>query len=371
MALILDILAWVIMGFTLMRLSVSLVNWLSPLYLKPGRPTGGELVSLLIPARNEADNLRILLPALLRQSYPHFELIVYDDHSADATSQVLRSFSRRDRRVTWIQGGDLPGGWSGKNYACHQLAQQARGDYMLFMDADVSVATDLLEKALHHIHRRGLALLSIFPHQKMKTPGEWLTVPLMNWILLTLLPLVLVKRNPRPAFAAANGQFMLFDATLYRQHQWHQLVPSSLVEDIQISRLIKQKGYTTQTLLGNNDIMCRMYSSFKEGVHGFAKNVTEFFGGSSLMTLIFVFMTSAGVGIIPVALGWQWFIGYVAAVAVIRVLVSAASRQSVLKNLVYHIPQMVALIMIAIEGIKVRKNGVYQWKGRSIEGSAA
>ena len=357
-------LAWLILVFTLIRLGVSLANYLSPLYMNGMQAVETKLVSILIPARNEAHNLPPLLDALLGQTYENFELIVYDDHSDDGTSEILQEYPLKDSRMNWIRGGTLPEGWNGKNHACHQLAGEAKGELFLFLDADVMVSSDLLEKAVARQERDNLSLLSVFPHQIMKSRGEWLTVPLMNWILLSLLPMALVRKSPRPSFAAANGQFMMFRAEDYNKYRWHEQVRESLVEDIEISRMVKQKGLTTATLLGNDDVMCRMYGSFNEGIHGFAKNVTEFFGGSLFTTLAFLVVTISGVVLIPYALGWGWFTVYLFSILLIRVLISAASRQSIRKNLMYHFPQMIAFVFIVVKGIQVKKRGRYQWKGR-------
>jgi hypothetical protein len=186
----------------------------------------------------------------------------------------------------------------------------------------------------------------------------------MNWILLSLLPMVLVRKSPRPSFAAANGQFMMFRADDYKKHRWHEQVRKSLVEDIEISRMVKQERLKTATLLGNRDVMCRMYGSFREGIHGFAKNVTEFFGGSIFATVAFLVATLSGVVVVPWALGWMWFSVYIVAILLMRVLIAASSRQSIRKNLWYHFPQMIAFIIIVIKGIQVKKRGRYQWKGR-------
>ncbi|HKL37388.1 MAG TPA: hypothetical protein VJ876_00745, partial [Bacteroidales bacterium] len=126
----------------------------------------------------------------------------------------------------------------------------------------------------------------------------------------------------------------------------------------------KQKGLNTATLLGNGDVMCRMYSSFHEGIHGFAKNVTEFFGGSIYATLLFLLATISGVVLVPYALGWSCFLVYLFSILLMRVVISAASRQSIGKNLLYHFPQMIAFIIIVVKGIQVKKRGRYEWKGR-------
>jgi hypothetical protein len=115
-------------------------------------------------------------------------------------------------RFKVIKGNALPAHWLGKNYACHQLAQQATGEYYLFLDADEQVQKGLINSAVHRMKLRDLSLLSLFTNQTMLSVGEEMVVPLMHYILLNLLPLRLVYLVKSAAVAAASGQFMLFDA---------------------------------------------------------------------------------------------------------------------------------------------------------------
>lgn len=359
-----ETITWVIILFAFIRFIISLINVLSPLYLPGNNKYSDGLVSILIPARNEEKNLPGLLSDLTNQNHSTIEILVYDDHSTDNTAEVVKKFNEKDGRVRLFPGKDLPGGWLGKNFACHNLARQAKGKHFLFLDADVRVSRDLVSNALNYIQAHNLDLLSIFPHQKMYSKGEWLTVPLMNWILLSLLPLILVRKSKRPSLSAANGQFMLFNAESYKPHNWHEQVRSNLVEDIVIIRKMKTLGMRTATLLGNEDVVCRMYTSYKEGINGFAKNIVEFFGGSILTALLFAFMVLGGVAVIFTGSVLQ-IILYIALILSIRIFNSFTSRQKVWRNLTLHIPQMFTCLVILFKGVKVRLSGRYVWKGRS------
>lgn len=364
-----EMIAWIIIVFALMRLMVAAVNYLTQPYLH-GYPVFSQpLVSILIPARNEENNLPLLLESLIKQDYTNYELIVYDDHSEDGTSQILEQYSEKDHRISWIRGKQqIPAGWTGKNHACHQLSKKAGGDILLYLDADVVVSTDMLQKAVTTFRYYRLSLLSIFPHQLLESRGEWLTVPLMNWILLSLLPLILVRKSPKSSLAAANGQFMMFDARVYKARLWHKQVSQNLVEDITISRMMKKTGYNTATLLGRNDVMCRMYSSWHESVNGFAKNVLEFFGGNPLVAIGYTLLTFSGVVIIPFSLGWEGLVIYLFMVLLIRIFISLTSMQSVWKNIRLHLLQMASFLYIVAKGIKVKLTGRYKWKGRTTGG---
>ncbi|MFO8233896.1 MAG: glycosyltransferase family 2 protein [Bacteroidales bacterium] len=363
--MMIDVWIFILFFFVVLRLIVSIVNAASSLYLKPAKPDRGDFVSVLIPARNEADNLVVLLKQLIQQTYSNLEILVYDDYSTDNTPDVIRNFSEQDQRIKLIQPKPLPGEWLGKNFACHQLAGKARGAFFLFLDADVKLSSSLVGNALNYIKEKKLDLLSIFPSQEMKTWGEWITVPLMNWILLSLLPLALVRKSKRPSLAAANGQFMMFNAANYRQNIWHEQVKGNLVEDIVIIRRMKQMGYTTATLLGNNDVVCRMYKSFHEAIRGFSKNVIEFFGGQSIVAILFALLVISSFAM-PFVISLKLFVIYVLMVTLMRIMISFAAGQSVTKNLLLHIPQMIAFVWLVIRGCYVRISGRYTWKGRQI-----
>jgi chlorobactene glucosyltransferase len=212
-----------------------------------------------------------------------------------------------------------------------------------------------------------LALLSVFPQQKMETFAERLTVPVMNWILQSLLPMILVQKTSFPSLSAANGQFMMFSAENYRSNQWHSKVKNQNVEDIRLARMIKSSGLKMAVLLGNNDIFCRMYRTVDEAILGFSRNMHEYFGGQRLVMLGFWLLVSLGPLIVFAALGWI-FLGLFAALVVAnRLLVAASGRQPVLASVLMHPLQMISFTAIVFKNLyrSIRKETV--WKGRRIK----
>jgi glycosyltransferase involved in cell wall biosynthesis len=348
------------------RLAVVLVNLLSRQYLREEAPADSSLVSVLIPARNEDKTLPHLLDGLLEQDYDQLEFLVYNDDSTDGTGEVLKRYAGKDDRIRILQGSGVPEGWNGKNNACHQLALQAKGAYFLFLDADVQVAPGLIQKAVAFSQRYDLTLLSIFPRQLMHSFGELVTVPTMNWILLSLLPLRLIRRSHYPSLSAANGQFMLFRAREYRHHQFHQMVKDINVEDIHIIRRIKQMGYVAQTLLSKGEVSCRMYDSFRDAVFGFTRSMFAFFGGSGPALIIFTVFTTFGFwfvweGMIPEA---AWV--YLMLAMMLRIFVAWMSYQPVGKLLVLSPLIHLSFIWMVIQSFKMKARGRNIWKGREI-----
>lgn len=358
-------LAYISIGFAAMQLGISMINLL---FRQPLRQTGrpvDELVSVLIPARNEERNIGNLLTDLQNLTHKNLEVLVFDDMSTDHTAEIVSAHAKQDVRITLIQSKELPQGWLGKNFACHSLAQKARGSHFLFVDADVRLKGSVIEESLEFANKHKTALLSIFPTQELKTWGEKQTVPLMNYILLTLLPLVLVRASSFASLSAANGQFLLFNSAKYQALKPHELFKKSPVEDIAIAHHYKSIGLKIACVLGGRDISCRMYESHRQAFNGFTKNIRMFFGNSAILAVLFWILTT--IGFVPVLwLDGAHLLCYVAIVAATRIAVSMASNQNPFENLTFALPQQIWLLLIILNSIISTHLKNYQWKGREI-----
>lgn len=360
-------LGWFFLFFGILRLLVAFVNWATRLYL-PKNPTNINpfSVSILIPARNEENSIGKLLYDLNTLNYKPLEILIYNDNSTDNTAKIVTEFAQLNNSIRLINGNQLPKGWLGKNHACHQLALEAKGETLLFLDADVRTGKGLLEKSLSFMEQHKLHLLSIFPKQQINNRGTMLVVPIMNWILLSLLPLILVRWSGWKSFSAANGQFMMFDAKTYNAFLPHQQFKGNKVEDIAILRFFKEKKLKVATLLGDENISCNMYNNRKEAIDGFSKNVFQFFGGSSIATLIFAFVTSFAPFFLFVFNGILECIIYIISIVLIRIFVSLASKQSVLQNVRSMILQHLSFWQIIYTAFQNKKNKTIIWKERNI-----
>lgn len=327
---------------------------------------GEPMVSILIPARNEEKTLPHLLKDLAGHDYRNIEVIVYNDLSEDRTSQVAGEFAREDPRFRVIEGVALPEGWLGKNHACHQLAQNAKGAYYLFLDSDVRVRNGLVRRSLGHLLKHDLSMLSIFPRQLMYTFGEKITVPLINWVLVSLLPLRLIRISKRPCFSAANGQFILFNAAIYKRHRFHELVKDRRVEDIHIVRKMKQLELKVHTLLSSGEVECRMYNGFREAVSGLSRSVEEFFCGSKIFLFLFTMYSSVGFLFVLLGLSPVWMLVYLGQTWLLRMLVAFSGRQPLFWNALLQPLQQFSYVLIVIESLRKRYTNSFKWKGRVI-----
>lgn len=358
--------AYFILVFSILQLIVVLINLIFKEHITESCSYSG-LVSILIPARNEEKKLPELLNNLIKDRNINIEIIIFNDQSIDRTEAIVTEFMNKDNRIKLINSDGLPNGWIGKNYACYNLAKNAKGEYLLFIDADVNVSDSIIHRAVSYLKKHNLGLLSVFPKQIMVTIGEKFTVPIMNYILLSLLPLILVRKSVISALSAANGQFMLFDANIYRKYNPHEFVKNNKVEDIAIARYFKRNKIKVACLTGDENISCRMYENIHDAIDGFAKNVFHFFGNSMILTIIFWIINT--LGFIPVLLSFNdlFLIAYFSVMLGSRILVSVISRQPVLMNILFLIPQNLTLGFIIYKAIIYRMNKqVYRWKGREV-----
>lgn len=323
-------------------------------------------ISILIPARNEAQNLPQLFQHLTKCDESIGEILVYDDMSEDETALVIKKWAGYDSRIRLIKGGEIPAGWLGKNHACHQLAKQARGRYLLFLDADVTVNQQSIDLAISNMKKNRLTLFSFFPRQEMLTFGEWLLVAQVNIILISLLPLAISKFIPLSIMTAANGQFMLFDGKTYRKYRFHETLKHQAVEDVAIAQYIKRKNLRIRTALATEGLKCRMYQGYREARMGLARSARFFFGGSILAGWLYVFFSSLGWLPVLIALSPLWILAYFVLLFSMRIFVSMASGVSAIKNLVLMPLQQIALIHLFYTATRQMILKQTTWKGRPI-----
>lgn len=324
-----------------------------------------KLISVLIPARNEESNIEKCIRGAIRQDYQNKEIIVLDDQSTDNTYTIASSF--KPNNINILKGSELPQDWLGKNWACHQLAKQANGEYLLFIDADVVLKPEVISSAIFELEKSNSTLLSIFPTQIIKSFGEYLIVPLMNWLLLTFLPLRFVYNSPSSAFVAANGQFMLWKKDDYVKIGGHERVKGKVVEDMELARLAKQNKLNVKTFLGGELVFCRMYNSFSDSYNGFQKN---FYAGFSINPLFFfiIILFLLVVFLVPLLVISNTFYTAIPIILIIvtRTVVSIKSKQSSFINIILHPIQMVLMFWIGVISILKYKTNKLVWKQRKL-----
>ncbi len=254
--------------------------------------SGLPFVSVLVPARNEELNIRNCLESLLIQDYPNYEVIVINDNSEDKTAEILYEIQIKYPKLKILQGKPLEEGWTGKTYACKQLADNANGERLLFTDADTRHKHSSLRGAMYMTLERDSDLLTVFPKMIMKTFSEKLLMPMLFFIAFVLLPFYFVDKKGFTKFAIGVGPFMLFKRSAYDKIGGHDSVKNAIVEDVWLSRKIKEHGLRLAAADGQDLCSVRMYRNFREIWNGFSKNIFAGFNYSTpvLFTINFLYL---------------------------------------------------------------------------------
>jgi hypothetical protein len=272
-------------------------------------------VSILIPARNEADAIEAAVRAACAQAVPEVEVVVLDDGSTDGTGAILGRLAPELARLRVAAGAPLPPGWAGKAWACWQLAaHHARHDWLLFVDADVRLGPDAAGRALAAAEAQEAVFVSAFPRQVLGSVGEALVVPLVYLVLLAYLPLALVRRYPMPALSAACGQLMLVRRDAYLAADGHRAIRGTLHDGLMLARHLKASGLPIGLFDGADLAACRMYTGFAATWRGFARNAYEALGSPGALAAM-VTLNAAGFVLPFVALPWALLAGAGPAVA--------------------------------------------------------
>ncbi len=316
-------------------------------------------VSLLVPARDEATTLPRTLPALLAQGAD--EVIVLDDDSSDGTAELLAEAARRHPDLQVLRGAPLPAGWNGKNWACQQLAEAARGELWVFTDADVRWRDGALASLLtrHGVTRPGL--LTVWPRQLVGGWLERIAVPQVDMVLLGALPHPLVSRLPFASLAAGNGQAMAWTPDAYRAAGGHAAVAGEVLEDVRMAQRAKAAGVRLDLLLGDRWLATRMYHGADEVIDGFAKNVLAAAGSAPALVGLVVLNLLAYTAAWPLAaLDARWLAVGVGGLA-LRALVAGIVGRSPWEALTQ---PAAPLALTAIAARALRRRGGYAWRGR-------
>ena len=257
-------------------------------------------VSVLIPARNEAKRIQSRLQAILASEGVDLEVCVLDDQSTDQTAEIVNHLAAGNPALRLISGSPVPSGWNGKQFACHQLAELASYDELVFLDADVSVTKDAISRAVALRQKLAVDLLSGFPLQRVVTIGECLLIPLIHLLLLCFLPFPLMRNTRRPSAAAGCGQLFLTTRNAYQKAGGHAAIRQSLHDGIKLPRSYRTRGLNTDLFDASDIATCRMYESGQEVWLGLSKNAHE--GFANMPLLLFVTPLMALIFVYPIAL---------------------------------------------------------------------
>ena len=246
----------------------------------------GPLVSVLIPARNEENNIENCLNSLRNQMYKNYEILVLNDNSTDNTGAILNGIAAEDSRVKIINGSPLPDDWYGKPFALHQLSEHAKGEILIFTDADTVHSPASISWAVTNLQKLKADMISGYIGQVFLKFGEVVTVPLMFFLTGFIIPLFLNRYSKTTWFTAAIGQFIVIKHEVFKAIGGCNTFKKKTSEDIYMARYVKRSGYCTRFLIISEHIKCRMYHGYRNAVEGIGKNIFDFFGKNTLIIFL-------------------------------------------------------------------------------------
>ena len=328
-------------------------------------PIVNEAVSLLVPMRNEAIHAESCVRALLAQrGLADVEVIAYDDDSSDGTTDIVRGVGRD--RVRIISGAAPAAGELGKPVACARLAAAARGDVLVFVDADVVLATDAIARAVALMRNAGLQFVSPYPRQLTGSMLERLVQPLLQWSWLAFLPMRLAERSPRPSLAAANGQFLVVDAAAYSASGGHARVATEVLDDIALARVLRASGARGGFADGTHLSTCRMYDRPRALVDGYAKSLWSAFGsraGAAAVIALLIAVFVVPFALIAVTL---WAVPAAAAGILSRLVAAIRTGGGITFSAALHPLAILVFAVLVVESFRRHRQGRITWKGRAV-----
>jgi glycosyltransferase involved in cell wall biosynthesis len=355
------------------------------------------LVTVCVPARNEAANLEACVrgilacePALasaLGATRPGLvEVMVYDDQSTDDTPRILARLCAEDSRVRAASVVPLAQGWNGKQHACWRMSREARGAWLAFTDADVRFAPSCLAAALARATDTKAALISAFPRQLTGSLPESLAVPMIFFILLSYLPFPRMRRTNDPSSSAGCGQFLLVRRDAYDASGGHEGFKDSMHDGIKMPRAVRRAGFHSDLVDGTDLLECRMYRGLGQTWRGFAKNAYEGLGSVGL--LVFITVMHAIGHVLPWGVVVWWVVeratteagsitpqqaGLALAACGValaqRVVLALRLRTSVVGALLHPVG-VVMMTLIQWHSLYLHRTGKRAWRGR-VAGAAA
>jgi chlorobactene glucosyltransferase len=377
---------WGSIGIVLLLLLQFIANLRVLVRLRSGPiPEKRPLVSVLVPARNEAKRIGPCLRSLLAQDYPHFECIVLDDQSDDGTPELVQQLgfsTRPGTQFRLISGRPLPLNWIGKPWACHQLSQVARGEFLLFIDADTVHHPGTISAAVTTALRERSDLLTAWAYQMTRTFGEKLMIPFLFVAAAACLPhwlLSWAQRDTRLArlmganwlrnLGTANGQFICIRRETYHRIGGHAAVANHLVEDVALARAVAARTGESLRLTscdGTALIRCRMYHSFPDLWEGFTKNLWPLFENDFVVFAILV-LGQIIVFALPFFVA-PWLVNselwpLLGLILLLRLLITIRYRTSWISLLFHPFGYLLALA-IALNSLRRSLGKGVTWKGR-------
>jgi Glycosyl transferase family 2 len=330
--------------------------------IPPRLPSPEPKVSVVVAARNEERNLRPALESLLRLDYPDLELILVDDRSEDATGAILDQLAAEHPRLRVLHLRELPPGWLGKNHALWVGSRQAAGELLLFTDADVVLAPQVLQRAVTRLEAGGGDHLTLSPQVRM--PSAFLNgFGLAFGLIFAIFTRPWRAADPNSPCHIGIGAFNLVRAAAYRQVGGHRTIALRPDDDLKLGKILKRAGYRQELLYGSGLVAVEWYASVSQLIQGLEKNAfagTDYRIGQALGGAVALLLTSVWpYAALLLTRGASWWLALATVALINLLLLDSARRQGSSPWLALGFPLATALFAYII----VRTTLLNLWQG--------
>ncbi len=254
-------------------------------------PNPGVKVSLIIPARNEENDITHCLESIINQTHVNLEIIVVDDSSDDSTFEIVKSFTEKHNQVRLVSAGTKPEGWVGKSWPCWKGYESSTGDFLLFVDADSSLDSTTIEISLNYVLKNNIDMFSLSPRVEMQGNVPRAVLPMISGAINLLYPMEKVndKRSDR---AYVFGTFILVKRKIYESTGGHKTVKDEIVEDAAIARKTKESGFNLRVERGPEFVSTRWEidaRSVYDGLERVVSTSVRRYGLVSILNAVLIF----------------------------------------------------------------------------------
>jgi glycosyltransferase involved in cell wall biosynthesis len=331
------------------------------------RPASKASVAILIPARDEEDNLPACLASAIATGA--VEILVYDDHSSDGTAGIVRAFAAGDARVRIVNPSPLPPGWAGKTFACHTLSRHASADWLVFLDADTRLAPGAPALIVAEAEDRGVTFLSCWPGIEMQSFAERALMPMLNFLVFSLFPGPLSLYVNSPNLGIAHGACILTHRETYRRLGGHEMVRGEIFEDTRLAQAWRAAGERGVCVDGSDLVQVRMYRDFTGIWNGFQKNFYPafrrpfmFFGFVLLHAAVFLTPFLAAPFLAAPFLSAAWIAALI--VLATRAAIALRFRHPLWSVLLHPLAEAFLIALGFVSFWRCASHRGVQWKGR-------
>ena len=339
------------------------------------------LVSALIPCRNEQEHIAACIDSFLEQKYSDLEILILDDHSKDDSANILSRYANDRDNVTVIQGMPLPEGWTGKNWACHQLYEAAKGEVLLYCDADTQIDRDLVGDAVAELENRALGFVTIFPQRNSTNLFDRWVWSFTSWVIASWIPLWLAYQTRIGMLAVGFGQFLMLRRNVYESIGGYEALRGNSLDDFEIARRVQASAIDWRVYSGVGRLTTASYRSTKDAVEGYGKSIFPVLGSNGL-TLVVAWLLLANVTWTPVLVLILESLRLItittdqlqlASLCVMAILISWAAAAVKLKistlTIVLYPIAITAVLYVAVASYLGIRRGTMTWKDRIISES--